>query len=257
MEQSADSPESSRSDGAEPATSRAEGGASASEHKEEERLDSEALIDVARRGELARVKEIIEGMKTNGVDINHQDSHGWTALMLACYKDHREVALELLKVDGLDVNIQNRNGYTALMRACSKGLTEVLIELLKVDGIDVNVQNSCGWTALMRACYNGHADIALALLRDPRVDRHIKDRHGTNALACARNKGLTAVVTLIEALDRGDERMPLVKVHHRYLYGDVAAEGAQAQAPHPPGLAITKILVDKNLVHYMSRFLAS
>jgi hypothetical protein len=72
--------------------------------------------------------------------------------------------------------------------------------------------------------------------------------------------GLTAVVTRFEALDRGDERMPLVKVHHRYLYGDVAAEGAQAQAqaqaPHPPGSAITKTLVDKNLMHYISRFLA-
>ena len=70
------------------------------------------------------------------------------------------------------------------------------------------------------------------------------------------------MVTLIEALDRGDKRMPLVKVHHRYLLGDGAAEGAQAQAqaqaqaPHPPESAITKALVDKNLVHYMSRFLA-
>ena len=65
MEKPADSPESSRPDGAEPAKSRAEGGASASKHKEEERLDSEALIDAANRGELARVKEIIVGMKTN------------------------------------------------------------------------------------------------------------------------------------------------------------------------------------------------
>ena len=53
MEQPAKSSENSRPDGAEPATSRAEGGASASEHKEEERLDSEALIDAADRGELA------------------------------------------------------------------------------------------------------------------------------------------------------------------------------------------------------------
>jgi hypothetical protein len=256
MGQCLTSPESSRPDGAEPATSRAEGGASASEHKELERLDSNALIDAAYRGELARVKEIIQGMKTNGVDIDHQDCYGWTALMRACYNRQTEVALELLKVDGIDVNVQNRDGYTALIWACCKGLTEVAIELLKVDGIDVNVQDSYGGTALMRACLYGHADIALALLRDPRVDRHIKDRHGSNALACARNKGLTAVVTLIEALDRGDERMPLVKVHHRYLHGDVAAEGAQAQAPHPPGSAITKTLVDKNLVHYMSRFLA-
>ena len=73
--------------------------------------------------------------------------------------------------------------------------------------------------------------------------------------------GLTAVVTVIEALDRGDERMPLVKVHHRYLHGDMAAEGAQAQhrqVPHPPGSAITKALVDKNnIMHYISRFLAA
>ena len=65
-------------------------------------------------------------------------------------------------------------------------------------------------------------------------------------------------MTRFKALDRGDERMSLVKVHHRYLKGDVAAEDAQAQAqaPHPPGSAITKTLVDKNLMHYMSRFLA-
>ena len=108
----------------------------------------------------------------------------------------------------------------------------------------------------MIVCRNGRADATPALLRDPRVDRHIKRSDGSNALARARDKGLTAVVTLIEAWDRGDERMPLVKVHHRYLHGDVAAEGAQAQAPHPPESAITKTLVDKNLMHYMSRFLA-
>ena len=77
MEQPANSPENetSRPDGAEPASG-TEGGASVSEHKEEERLDSEALIDAAHRGDLARVKEIIEGMKTNGVDINRQDCYG-------------------------------------------------------------------------------------------------------------------------------------------------------------------------------------
>jgi hypothetical protein len=103
MEQPTDSPESSRPDGAEPATSRAEGGASASEHKEEERLDSEALIDAADRGDLARVKEIIQG------NINHKNRGGWTALMWACIYGHTRMALELLKVDGLDVNIQRRN----------------------------------------------------------------------------------------------------------------------------------------------------
>ena len=110
----------------------------------------------------------------------------------------------------------------------------------------------------MKVCWYGHADTALEMLRDPRVDRHVRSSDGSNALAWAHDKGLAAVVTRFEALDRGDERMPLVKVHHRYLYGDVAAEGvqAQAQAPYPPWSAITKTLVDKNLMHYISHFLA-
>ena len=80
MELPANSPEKSRPDGAEPA-SRVEGGASVRKHKEEERLDSKAWIDAAERGKLARLKEIIEGMKTNGVNINHKDEYGFTALI--------------------------------------------------------------------------------------------------------------------------------------------------------------------------------
>ena len=72
-------------------------GASASEHKKEERLDSGALIDAV--GELARVKEIIQGMRTNGVDINAQDNDGDTALVSAIHVGHTEVALELLSRD--------------------------------------------------------------------------------------------------------------------------------------------------------------
>ena len=49
MEQPANSLESSRPDGAEPASG-AEGATSATEHKEEKRLDSEALIVAANRG---------------------------------------------------------------------------------------------------------------------------------------------------------------------------------------------------------------
>ena len=267
MEQPTNSPESSRPNGAEPATSRAEGGASAIEHKEDEILDSEALIVAADRGELARIKEIIKGMiinnhtegvlellKVGGIDVDAQNSNGETTLM-TCYKGLTEVALEQLKVGGRDVNAQNSNGETMLTWVCSNGLTEVALELLKVGGVDVNAQNINGDTALMVACSYGRTDIALGLLRDPRVDRHIKYRGFRTALGLARNKGLTAVVTRFEALRRGDERMPLVKVYHRYLHGDGAAEGAQA--PHPPESAITKTLVDKNLVLYISRFLGS
>ena len=217
-------PTSSRPDEAEPASG-AEDGSSDSVHEEEEMLDRGALIDSAYRGELARVKEIIKGIETNG----------------------------------LDINFRGNDGSTALMCACRQGRTSVVVELLKLNGLDVNVQSgSYGWTSLMDACFYCHTDIALALLRDSRVDRHIKTSSGYNVLAVARRKGLAAVLTRLQALARGDKRMPLVKIHHRYLHGDVAAEGAQvqAQAPYPPGSAIMKALVDKNLTHHISRFLA-
>jgi predicted transcriptional regulator len=120
--------QSSRPDRANAATSRAEGGALASERKEKEiNATIDALIAAANRGELARVKEIIAGMKTNGLDINRQGYYGNTALTMACGKGHTEVALELLKIDGLDVNTQDSHGYTALMCACCNGLTEVAL----------------------------------------------------------------------------------------------------------------------------------
>ena len=135
MEQPANSSENSRPDGAEPA-SRTEGESSAGEHKREERLDSEALIAAANRGELARVKEIIEGMKTNGVNINHQGNDGChTALIWASLRGRKKVVIELLKVDGLDVNVQNNYGRTALIWACIYGHTVVALELSKVNGI--------------------------------------------------------------------------------------------------------------------------
>ena len=115
------------------------------------------------------------------------------------------------------------------MLACFKGLTEMVIELLMVGGLDVNL------TALMWAYSEGHTDTAMTLLRDQRVNRHLKSEHAYNALGWARTNSLEVVVTRFKALDRGDERMPLVKVHHRYLHGDVGAEGAQTEAPHPPG----------------------
>ena len=197
----------------------------------------------------------LELLKVDGLDVNVQDSYGNTALMIACWREHTGVVTELLKekVDGLDVNLSDKHGNTALLIACSRGLTDVATELLKMNGLDVNNQNSDRSTALIEACINCHTGTAMALLRDRKVKRHIKHLDGRNALYWARDKGLSAVVTRFEDLARGDERIELAKVHYRYLHGDT--EGAQA--PHSPGSAITKVFVDKNLMLFISRFLAT
>jgi ankyrin repeat protein len=61
----------------------------------------------------------------------------------------------LLNYPNIDVNIQNEHGVTALMMAVSNSYgfsTEETVKmLLKHPNIDVNIQDENGWTALMYA----------------------------------------------------------------------------------------------------------
>ena len=56
--------------------------------------------------------------------LDHQDNNGWTALMRASEKGHREVAGKLLE-KGAKVDLQEKDGFTALMIASHFGRGEV------------------------------------------------------------------------------------------------------------------------------------
>jgi ankyrin repeat protein len=99
----------------------------------------------------------------------------------------------------------------------ANNLLAVDLELLGVAGINVNVVDENDDTALVWACRNGHGDVAIALLHDRRVQMYHRDIDDNDALCYARQRDLTAVVSIIDALDRGNKRMPLVLVYHLYV----------------------------------------
>ena len=93
--------------------------------------------------------------------LDHQDNNGWTALMRASKKGHREVVEKLLE-NGAKIDLQNKNGSTALMIASQNGHMEVVGKLLE-NGAKVDLQKKDGFTALMIASQNGRKEVKMLL----------------------------------------------------------------------------------------------
>ena len=111
------------------------------------------LLQLARggqRGALARL--VAQGDISN---INQANDTGWTALLMACYEGHSEVA-QLLVTAGASVDRAMNDGCTPLIVAAHKGRSAIVRHLLK-HGADPSVTSSKDRsTALHLAAMQGH-----------------------------------------------------------------------------------------------------
>eukprot|EP00850_Spirogloea_muscicola_P012392 SM000080S22907 [mRNA] locus=s80:60721:62075:+ [translate_table: standard] len=99
----------------------------------------EQLLDAAKAGDLALVRELVESGR---VDVNRPSAarSGWTALQLSCFYEHPEVASFLLQA-GADTEIRNDSGNTALQFACIKGNVQCARLLLDA-GADIEAESN-------------------------------------------------------------------------------------------------------------------
>ena len=84
-----------------------------------------SVIPAAERGHVEYVRRVV----TTGIDINHVNRLGWTALLEAVIlgdggADHQEI-VRILLAAGADRSIGDRNGVTALAHARAKGYSEI------------------------------------------------------------------------------------------------------------------------------------
>ena len=79
-----------------------------------------AFLSAAAKGNLEEVKKHIDA----GANVNGADKNGWTALMLAAFNGHTDIAA-LLVQKGVDIEAAPQEGWhagwTALMRAAEAG----------------------------------------------------------------------------------------------------------------------------------------
>jgi len=92
------------------------------------------------------------------VNINEQDSAGYTALQYSCFNGHLKIIKLLFNFNNIDVNIKNFNDLTALMLASMRGHTKI-VEFLLNQGADVNLIEKDNCSALHFASFAGHVDI--------------------------------------------------------------------------------------------------
>src|SRR5690606_9252951 len=99
-----------------------------------------ALIEASKEGNFERVKELLNKC----VDINFKDNsfYGWTALMWASHRGHKNIVKLLIK-NNANIDIQNDVGDTALIGTLCHGHIKI-VKLLIVNNANINIQTNNG-----------------------------------------------------------------------------------------------------------------
>ncbi|XP_059834291.1 cortactin-binding protein 2 isoform X3 [Hypanus sabinus] len=125
-------------------------------------------------------------LNEDGIDINHLDEEGSSALYSAAKSGYTDFVTLLLN-SGAQVDAVGKNLYTPLCAAAAEGhvgCTEVLI----ANGANVNYAAKEDETPLYLSCKNGHHECTLILLKAG-VDYNTKTINGWTAFHAAANSG--------------------------------------------------------------------
>ena len=116
--------------------------------------------DFVRSAERGDVKALLLFFDA-GIDLNAQNSAGYTALMAAAKNGQVDIANKLLE-QKVSVDVQGHDGLTALMLAAENNQLAIVKALLAKNA-DSNLQDNNGWTALMKAVYRGNTGCVVAI----------------------------------------------------------------------------------------------
>ena len=141
----------------------------------------EDFINSARDGNISDVKKRLD----DGVHVNSQNEYGFTALIWASAKGHKEIC-DLLITHGCNVDMQDKDGSTALIWA-SNNEHEAVCELLITRGCNVDMQDKDGSTALMNASYRGRISVVISLIKAG-CDQSLRDEEGKSAMDILRKE---------------------------------------------------------------------
>ncbi|KAJ2934209.1 hypothetical protein H1R20_g2898, partial [Candolleomyces eurysporus] len=146
-----------------------------------------ALVQACLKGREALVRKLLA---IDCLDMNAVDATGRSALSMAAYIGHRQIAKLLLSRPDVNVNV---GSPTPLMHACHQGHAGIVELLLTSHGdeLDINLRAEsyeCRPTALWFACFSDrpNSDIIKLLLQRSDIDVNIGLTIGHAACKCAK-----------------------------------------------------------------------
>ncbi|WBV61845.1 ankyrin repeat domain-containing protein [Chryseobacterium camelliae] len=152
---------------------------------------TKSIFDIARSGTVAEVQEL---MKQNPDVINQTNDHGFSPLILACYRGNNEVAKFL--IDNVkNVNYKSQEG-TALAGLSVK-YNKDLVERLLHKNADPNIADATGATPLFWAVKFGNKEL-IELLLQHKADKSIKDSQGMTPFEYALQTNNKDIINLLK-----------------------------------------------------------
>ncbi|XP_071493985.1 uncharacterized protein [Diadema antillarum] len=149
-----------------------------------------SIVQVARAGQLADLKALLDGLDDDEIEseINEHDGKNYSALHYAADKDDVEMSEDgrsfskrrklsakkqvdkkdsvvcILMASSADVNVEDCRGRTPLFVAAWQGNVEAASHLLSSKETDIESEDHSGTTALLAACFYGKTDVAIMLI---------------------------------------------------------------------------------------------
>jgi uncharacterized protein len=156
-------------------------------------------LDVFNLCVAGRTAPVMAEIKDNPALLEAHSNDGWTALHLAAFFGHADLAEALLGM-GAQVDSRSTNAMknTPLHAAAAGGKTE-LVELLLKHDASPNAQQEGGWTALHAAAQSGYRDMAEVLLAHG-ADLNARAVNQQTPLDLALQKGQAEIAALLEGL---------------------------------------------------------
>ncbi|XP_078424134.1 cortactin-binding protein 2 isoform X2 [Cetorhinus maximus] len=163
-------------------------------------------------------------LNEDGIDINHPDEEGSSALYSAAKNGYTE-SVTLLLTSGAQVDAVGKNLFTPLCAAAAQGhvgCTEVLIAY----GANINYAAEGGQTPLYLSCINGHVECTLTLL-EAGADCSIMTVNGWAPFHAAVSSGhVDCLKLLMYHQVSGDRRFADDSVHKSGSIDPECAEGS-------------------------------
>ncbi len=164
----------------------------------EELLKTDLELDIFEAAALNKRNRAAELLSLDPGQAKAYSADGFTALHLACFFGHPNLAEMLLRY-GADPNARSRNAMAVMpLHSAAAARKQRSVEWLVEYGADVNATQHGGWTALHEAARQGNAEMAEYLLGKG-ADRTKRSDDGKLPADLADEKGHQQVLAALKA----------------------------------------------------------